>query len=162
MYRLLASLLVLASASPTLGAEFGEPVEVLKNGGFEQGLEHWQPMQGHTLVENPKAAHSGERAAMGEATAPRQALKLIQEVPVRKGNLYEFSCWAKATNRAKLVIFGTFPGEEQRRMIAVFQDVPHRWTRYETLVDAPTEDGMLQLEVICPSSYALPPRARCG
>ncbi len=159
MLRSLFGLVLLACLfllpAPPAPAQFGEPVEILKNGGFEAGFEHWSTMPGHTLVEDGES-HRGRRCAMGEATAPRQALKLIQNVPLKQGDLYRLSCWAKATNRAKLVIFGTFPGENQRRMIATFENVPNQWRRYETLVDAPEVDGNLQLEVICPSSFAAP------
>ena len=81
------------SACAALG---GQPTNLLANGGFEQGLAGWTPDKGHTLAAEPGAAHRGKACLTGEVTQPSRHLRLVRDVPVRAGNLYEFAIWARA------------------------------------------------------------------
>jgi hypothetical protein len=150
---LVFTLLILAIACTTVSAQ---EIEQIKNGGFENGLEGWTPDPKHELVEGEQSAHSDEACVSGETLGPNQALRLSQDIEVSAGNLYKFSCWARGTNQTKLVLFGTFPGETQRRSITVWDRLPNRWTPCTTLINVPA-DGVLKLELISPSSYGTNP-----
>ena len=155
MERRTLLLLALALGLPASAAA-QPPRNLLTNGGFEDGPAGWQPDVKHELVNDPSAAHSGKACLTGEVTGPRQALKLLRSVRVRAGNRYQFSIWARATNRTKLVLWATLPGSGQRSMIASWPRVPRKWTRYTTPIAVP-RDGTLALEVIAPSSHGEPP-----
>jgi hypothetical protein len=137
----------------TLGA--GGPVNLLTNGSFEEGLTGWQPDAQHKLVTEAGASRTGKACLSGEATGPRQALRLRRRVKVRAGNLYQFVIWARATNRTKLVLWAGLPGARTRSMVASWKSVPRRWRRYATALTI-QRDGMLDLEIIAPSSHSAP------
>ncbi|HID24821.1 MAG TPA: hypothetical protein EYP14_20810, partial [Planctomycetaceae bacterium] len=69
--------------------------------------------------------------------------------------MYELSVWARSSNRNKLVIFVTQPGETQRKRLATWMNVPRRWRRYHVSFSVP-RDGLLQLELIGPSTHGAP------
>ena len=52
-----------------------EPVNLLDNGGFEEGLTGWNPDPEHSLVHGGAAAHSGKACLTGELT--------VSNIPVR-------------------------------------------------------------------------------
>ena len=122
----LAAAILLAA----LSARASEPVNLISNGGFEEGLAGWNPDAGHRLVSQQPAAHSGKACLTGKVTRPKQALFLRRSVPVNKENRYEFEVWARATNRTKMVLWVVPPGATGRQMAATFQGVTRRWTRY--------------------------------
>ncbi|NOY81914.1 MAG: hypothetical protein GXP31_13035 [Kiritimatiellaeota bacterium] len=145
------------AAAPGSGGLVGKPRNVLVNGGFEQGSVGWKLAPGHRLLVGRKQAHSGKSCLFGEVTKPKQFLRLVQRVPVRAGNLYEFEAWVRATNRTKFVLWIVKPGETQktRSMAGVWQRLPPRWRR----VNAPitiTRDGVLELQLIAPSAVGAP------
>ena len=146
--------LILVFFAGSLRADFGVPTEVIKNGGFEQGLENWSTTVGHALCEEPKQSHSGEKCIVGEVTAENQAQKLIQSIEVKKGNLYEFSCFAKSDNRCKLVLFYTMEGGK-RTSITPLTETTRQWKKFETVFNAP-ETGTMEFELVSPSSYGSP------
>ena len=135
--------------------QFAETREMLINGGFEQGHSPWTTLPGEQLTFVSENPHSGEKCFRGEVENPREARRLIQHIDVEKGNIYTFSCWVRSSNRNKLVLFGTFPGEEQRRMISVWQSTPKSWKRVHSTIGV-KQSGSLKLEIIAPSSYAAP------
>ncbi|MFP4058208.1 MAG: CehA/McbA family metallohydrolase [Candidatus Brocadiia bacterium] len=147
----LAAALALASLHAPAGT-----VDLLANGGFEDGLEGWEPHREHQLVAEPDQAHSGEACLSGEVTEPQRALILRRTVPVKAACLYRFEAWARATNRTKLVLWVRGPGSRERRLVAAWRRVPRRWRRYATPITVGA-DGRLQLEVVAPSSYGEPP-----
>ncbi len=130
-------------------------VDLITNGGFEDEVRDWQPDTQHERIEDAKIAHSGEACLTGEVTEPNQALRLRRSVPVRAGNRYEFHIWAKATNRTKLVLWSAQPGGGQRTMVASWPDVTRQWRLYSTPI-AVSSSGVLDLEIITPSSHAAP------
>ena len=132
------------------------PRNILVNGGFEQGLVGWQADPKHSLLDDPKMARSGRKCLTGEVTRPKQALRLIQKVRVTSGNLYRFVAWARATNNTKLVLWAMLPGARQRRLIAAWERVGRRWRRYSVPITI-ERDGVLELQVIAPSSFGAPP-----
>ncbi len=136
-------------------ATAAEPVNMLTNGGFEEGTTGWAAAPQHSLAKEKSAARSGAACLTGEVTKPNRALRLRQRVSVHAGNRYEFQIWARATNRTKLVLFVTQPGETTRRSIASWKNVPRKWRKYAVPL-AVGRSGMLQLEIIAPSSYASP------
>ena len=139
------------------GIVFGaEAVNLLSNGGFEEGLAGWSPDAGHSVLTEKSAAHSGTACVTGEVTGPQQALFLRRRVPVKAGYRYQFEIWARATNRTKLVLFAVQPGDAVRQMVASWKSVPGQWRRYTTPVTV-RRDGMLRLEIIAPSSHGEPP-----
>ena len=142
---------LLAGAS----ARAGEPVNLITNGGFEEGLIGWNGDARHSLATEAAAAHSGKACLTGEVSQPNEARTLRRRVQVSAGNRYELELWAKATNRAKLVIFGTPPGAIGRQMIATFKSVPRRWQRYSVPLSA-KQDGTFQVEIVAPSSHGAP------
>ncbi len=147
----MAVLLCLVLFSGRLAAQ----TNVLKNSGFEAGVNGWQPEPVHKLITEPGQARSGKACIWGEATKPRQALYLRQRVPVKARNLYEFEVWARATNKTKLVLWIHAPGEEARRLVAAWEKLPQRWKRFSAPISV-REDGELELQVIAPSSHAAP------
>jgi len=155
---LATSVLALVSATWFLPetAAAGQAVNLLSNGGFEDGTSGWTPALQHAIVTEKAAAHSGNACLTGEVTKPNQALRLIRNVTVKAGNLYEFTVWARATNRTKLVLWAYLPGEGQRRMIAAWQNLPRKWKRYSVPLTVGTS-GTAKLEIIAPSSYGAPP-----
>jgi len=148
------SLVCCAAASSA--AAVGRPVNVLENGGFEEGLAGWTPDAEHELVTGATQAHSGEKCLTGEVTQSNRALRLKQEVPVERGNRYRFEVWARATNRTKLVLFIYQPGSRERQMVAAWRAVPAGWQRYSVPI-AVHAGGRLTLELIAPSSFGEPP-----
>ena len=136
-------------------ARAGEPVNLLSNGGFEEGLAGWRPDAKHRIVTDKSAAHSGRTCITGEVTGPNQAAFLRRRVPVKTGNRYDFEVWARATNRSKLVLWVVQPGTKARQMAANFKNVTRGWRRYATPLTA-AADGMLELEVVGPSSHGAP------
>lgn len=146
---------LLPALLPGWAARAAEPVNLIDNGGFEDGLLGWTAAAGQSLVSGPAAAHSGKACLGGEVTGPSQALILRRSVRVRAGNRYELHVWARATNRAKLVVFGVQPGAKMRQMIATYKNVPRRWTRYVVALPV-RQDGSFELQIIAPSSHAAP------
>jgi len=131
------------------------PVDLLRNGGFEDGLAAWTPDPGLRLVEQPAEAHSGAKCLHGEVTEPNRALRLRQKVAVQARNRYTFEIWARATNRTKLVLWAVMPGQGGRRSIAQWKGVPRRWRKYQIPLTV-AADGVLELEIIAPSSHGAP------
>jgi len=147
--------LLIAALSSTAFAPAAEPVNLLSNGGFEEGLIGWSPDPRHSLERDSAAAHSGRACLTGEVTGPRQALRLQRRVPVRAGNRYEFAIYAKATHRTKLVLWATLPGKSTRQLIGSWEKVAPQWRRYAIPISI-AQDGMLGLEIIAPSSHGAP------
>ncbi len=145
---------LLAAVTGTLAAGAGP--NLLNNPGFEEGLAGWTPDPKHELVEGAAKAASGTKCVSGEATGPKQALRLVQNVPVRAGRAYHFNLAARGTKDTKITLFGQFPGEPARRSLAVWEPVGPRWNRYEAAPFAAKQDGALRLEIIAPSSHAAP------
>jgi hypothetical protein len=153
----IAGLITLAF-SAAAGAAVGEPVNLISNGGFEEGLVGWSPDPGQTLVAQPKEAHSGAACLTGEVTAENKALILRRQIPVKPGNRYRFEIWARAAGGTKLVLFAVPPGagEKGRQSVAAWTDLSRKWQKCEA--DLPVRAaGMLGLEVIAPSSHGAPP-----
>ncbi|MFH1923474.1 MAG: CehA/McbA family metallohydrolase [Planctomycetota bacterium] len=145
-----AAALVAGSLAPA-----GEPVNLLSNGGFEEGTSNWAPDPTHVLVTEPGEAHSGKACLTGEVTEPNKALFVRQLVEVKATNGYQFEIWARATNRTKLVLWVTQPGAEKRELAAAWDNVPGKWKKYTTPLTVRGE-GKLDLQVIAPSSHGAP------
>jgi hypothetical protein len=131
----------------------GQTRDILVNGGFEQGMSGWTPAPGHEIVTQPGTAFAGAACLSGEVTQPNQHLSIRQTVTLKAGNRYELQLAARATNKTKLVLFQTREG--QRTNIAAWQDLPRQWRRYRTPLTVPA-DGLLELELVAPSSHAAP------
>jgi len=131
---------------------------ILTNGGFEDGRRDWKLAVGQELVADREAAHSGNACVTGEVTAPDRALQLIRTFPVRKGWLYRYEVWARATNGAKMTVFVVQPGRtlQEKENVGAFLDLPSQWRRYEGTF-SPTADGNLDLVIVAPSSFGAPP-----
>ena len=153
--RYLTAAWVLATAIAGPLALAAEPVNLLTNGGFEEGTVGWTPDPKHSLVTGPGEAHSGEACLSGEVTGPKQALYLKRRVPVKAQNRYQFDVWAKATNRTKLVLWVVPPGADERQLVTAWDNVPQKWQRYSTPVTV-GQDGTLELLLIAPSSHNAP------
>ena len=151
----LMTLVLLALSTAAVGAA-AEPLNLLSNGGFEEGLAGWNPDARQTLVTDPKQAHSGNACLMGEVTEPNKALQLRRQAPVKPGNLYRFEVWARATNGAKLVLFIIPPGAKQRQSITVWDKLTPRWQRCEAQIPVQA-DGTIELQIVAPSSFNAPP-----
>ena len=133
-----------------------DPVNLIRNGGFETGLAGWHPDKRHMVVKDSSQVHSGSACLTGELTKPKTYLRITQKVPVRKRNRYDFDIWARATNRTKLVLWAVPPGAQQRKMVAAWKDLPARWTRLRTAISVEA-DGELDLQLIAPSAVGAPP-----
>ncbi len=144
--------LAFAALATAVSANAAEQVNLLSNGGFEDGLIGFRPDPGHSLVSDAAETHSGKACLTGEVTRPNQALRLRRAVPVRAGNRYEFEIWARATNRTKLVLWAELPGNPLRQMVASWDKLPGQWRRYSAPVSV-DRDGTLTLEIIAPSSH---------
>ncbi len=142
--------------APAVWASAAGPVELLTNGGFEQGLEGWLPDPAHQLVQEPAQACSGKACLSGELKLPNRALKLRRSVPVKASCRYDFQISARGTKGTKLVLFVTPSQSGQRRSVQAWPDLPPKWRRFETSVEVKA-DGMLELELIAPSSYGAEP-----
>ena len=140
-----------------------EPVEMITNGGFEEGLAGWNPDAKYELVDKANVARTGKSCLTGEVTGNRQHLTLVRRVPVKTTNRYVLSFWAKATGKTKIVIRAIQPGTdpsiptvEARKMVAAFDKLPNQWRRYSCPLQVKA-DGTLQLHIIAPSSHGSPP-----
>ncbi len=147
--------LLVATLSVGTAARGVEPINLLTNGGFEEGMAGWDPDPQHSLLTDEPAAHSGKACLTGKVTEANQALRLRRRVSVKAGNRYEFVIWARATNRTKLVLFAVQPKKDERQRIASWQGVPTKWRRYAAPLTI-QQDGTLQLEIIAPSSHGSP------
>lgn len=148
--------IVLIFATGLALAAPGQPVNLLSNPGFEQGWTGWTPDPQHILVTDPRQAHSGTACLSGEVTQPSRALTLRRQVPVKAGNRYVFEVWARATNQTKLVLWVVPPGSKERQNVAAWEKITPKWQRYQTPLDI-AEDGLLELQIIAPSSHRAPP-----
>ena len=145
-------------------ARAAAPVNLITNGGFEDGTTGWEPDAKHELVNDPKRAHSGNACLTGEVTRDRQALILRRRVPVKVGFRYHFVFWAKATNETKIVLRVIHPGtdpkaprtEATRPLVAAWDELPNQWHKYECDVPVSTS-GLMELNIITPSSNGAPP-----
>jgi len=151
----LLALVMVATLAGASAAATGEPVNILGNGGFEEGLAGWSPDAKHERLVDAAAAHSGEACLSGTVTGPRQALRLKRTVEVKEGNRYRFEIWARATNRTKLVLFSYQPRSTVRQMVTSWPDVPGKWRKYSIPL-AVQGTGKLTLEIIAPSSFGEP------
>jgi hypothetical protein len=140
-----------------------EPVELITNGGFEEGLAGWNPDARYELVDKANVARAGKACLTGEVTGDRQHLMLTRRIPVTAANRYVLSFWAKATGQTKIVIRAVHPGTdpslptvEARKMVASFDKLPAQWRRYTCPVRVEA-DGTLELHIIAPSSHGSPP-----
>ena len=154
--------LMVAAVSAGATARAVEPVDLITNGGFEEGLDGWNPDAQHSLVTDRAVAHSGESCLTGEVTEPKRALILRRKVPVKASNRYEFSIWAKAANRTKLVLRIVHPGmvEKQtdgdtRPLAGSWDKLSRQWQKCSCQI-APRSDGMLELMIVAPSSHGSP------
>ncbi len=136
-------------------ADAGQTANILSNGGFEDGAQPWLLDAQQQLVVDPAVAHSGAACVTGEVTQPNHALRLQRSVPVQAGNRYEFEIWARGTNRTKLVLWATLPGNAARTMIASWPNQKRQWQRFRVPVSV-SKTGVLQLEIIAPSSHGAP------
>ncbi len=128
-----------------------EPVNLIVNGGFEQGLKGWVPDRGHEVVTEAGAANSGQACLTGEVTAPDTHLSLRQRVAVKAGNRYEFTIAARGTNKTKLVLW--VRRGEQRQNVAAWENLTPQWRTY-TAPLAVSADETIELELIAPSATA--------
>jgi len=140
-----------------------EPVELISNGGFEDGLAGWNADAKYELIEKANVAKSGKACLTGEVTGDRQHLTLMRRVPVKTTNRYVLSFWAKATGKTKIVIRAIQPGTDPniptvqaRKMVSAFDKLPAQWRRYSCPVRVQA-DGTLELHFIAPSSHGSPP-----
>lgn len=152
MHRSLWPFLLAATCSLAPAAE---PVDLVTNGGFEEGLLGWTPDPAHQLVTDPAQAHSGNNCLAGQVTEPNRALRLKRSVPVKRGNRYDFQIAARGTRGAKLVVWMVQPGG-QREMAVAWQKIPAKWQRYTAPLTI-RADGLLQMEIIAPSSFGAAP-----
>ncbi len=155
--------LTLVSSLIAAVALSAEPVEMITNGGFEDGLAGWNPDAKYELAEKGNAAKSGKACLTGEVTGDRQHLTLIRRLSVKASNRYVLSFWARATGGTKIVIRAIQPGTdpkiptvEARKMVASFDKLPGQWRRYTCPVRAEA-NGILELHIIAPSSHGSPP-----
>ena len=58
--------LVLVFLLPAAVAVSAEPVEMISNGGFEEGLAGWNPDAKYELVEKGNVARAGKNCLTGE------------------------------------------------------------------------------------------------
>ena len=151
----LMTCVVLLLSCTLLSSQDLQPVDRISNGGFEDGVVGWQADAQHERIVDPEVAHRGKACLSGEVTQPNQALRLRRNIVVRAGHRYRFDMWARATNRTKLVLWAVLPGDKQRTMIASWTNVTRKWQRFTTPI-AVTKTGMLELEIIAPSSYGAP------
>ncbi|MFW6162949.1 MAG: carbohydrate binding domain-containing protein, partial [Planctomycetota bacterium] len=147
---------LLAAASAALAAE---PINLLTNPGFEDGVKGWTFDEKQTRITDPQQAHSGAACVTGEIEGPKQALSLTREIKVRAGNRYRFECWARATNGTRMVLWVTLPGRRRRQSVQAWDGVPARWKRFSAAVSVP-RSGTLTLELVGPSSWSDQPAGR--
>ena len=67
--------LTLSAVIPVSG-QYGERIDLLANGGFEDGVTEWAPDVQHSLVTNARIAHGGQACLTGEVVKADQALRL--------------------------------------------------------------------------------------
>lgn len=150
----MAGVAALAALLLTHTATAAEPVNLIVNGGFEQGVTGWVPDPRHELVAEPGAAHSGQACLTGEVTAPNTHLTLRQQVAVKAGNRYDFTVAARGTNKTKLVLW--VRQGQQRQNAAAWENLTPKWRTYTTPL-AVSADGTIELELIAPSAHNAPP-----
>jgi hypothetical protein len=143
--------MALTSAAATNAAG---PTNLIANGGFEDGLTGWNADPGQELARGRDVAHTGDVCLTGEVTAPNRHLKLRRTVPVKAGNRYHFEIAARGTNQTKLVLYLAHGG--QRQHVATWEKLTPKWRVYAAPVPV-TTDGVLELEIIAPSSHSAPP-----
>lgn len=149
-----------AQARRARGTEpaFGGGRNIIRNGGFEEGATGWTLAKGQVLLTGSNTAHSGTACVRGEVAGDRQALQLVRTIAVRKGYLYRYEVWARATNGGKMTVFVVQPGRpnRQRKTAGTFLRIPRQWRRYEGIFAAEAT-GDLQLQIIAPTSHGAPP-----
>ncbi len=145
--------LVLAFLLSVSSVTAAEPVNIVVNGGFEEGLAGWRPADGHSLAMGSDVANTGNACLTGEVTEPDTHLSLRQTVQLKAGNRYQFRIAARGTNRTKLVLF--LVRDRQRERVASWENLTRAWQEYSTPVSV-SADGAVELELIAPSSHGSP------
>ena len=144
------------AASTACGRE-GQTVNLITNGGFEEGTAGWTPDLKHELITQPKVAHSGNACLSGEITNKNESLILTRKVPVRAGCNYRFEIWAKATNKTRLVLWIIPPGKTNKDRVSQgsWSSLPNTWKKYTSDISVKT-DGDMELRIVAPSSHNAP------
>ncbi len=144
-------LLIAACASQVCAQQPG--ANLLKNGGFEDGLAQWEEAPGPVAVidEAPNAARSGVRCLVGEVTQPNTAVRAVQTVRLEAGQAYRMEYWVRSNRGCKSTAFVQEQGGERRRLFEL-KRAPARWRRCSFFFEAQVT-GPARLEVIAPSSH---------
>jgi len=137
----------------------GQTRELLKNGGFEDGIRGWE-ITGE-LARGANIAHTGTNCIFGEVTQPKNAQHVRVTLPLRKDRLYRLSFWArgrrsklarKGVRGPKIVVWLRHAERKKDRMVASYRMVWPKWHRFVTTF-APIEDGDWVLDIVSPSSF---------
>jgi len=136
--------------SAAIGAE---PVNIIANGGFEEGLANWKVAPDHSLETGSSTAKSGNACLTGEVTEPNKHLSARQSIRVKAGNRYVCEIAARGTNRTKIVLFIIRDGKRER--VAAWEKLTPKWRRYSTPIPVQA-DGNVELEFVAPSSHGSP------
>jgi hypothetical protein len=131
-------LLMGLSAGWSLRAETGG--NLLKNGGFEtykegQAMpEGWvintgYPVRVKVMVDK-ELAHGGKVFLMMQQTKGRPGAIYTAGPAVKKGEVYEYSLWAKGRGKIALFLYEYSPGKFLGSSSGGFQELTPQWKKY--------------------------------
>lgn len=127
------------SAGWSLRAEAGG--NLLKNGGFEQYKEgqampeDWVINGGYParvkVMVDKKLAHGGRVFLMMQQAKDRPgAIYNKQSIPVKKGEVYEYSLWAKGRGKIALFLYEYSPGKFLGSATGDWKELTPQWEKY--------------------------------
>jgi len=133
-----------------LGAAAQNTQNLIRNGGFEDGLTGWDKPTVQ-LAEDEKAAHSGKRCVVGEVKKKGRSRVIAQKLTLDADRVYRVSFWLRSPERARSIVHLLY-GAQGRMEVIQIRAPAKKWQRHQ-VVFSPRETGEQTLRFAIPSAF---------
>ena len=123
---------------------------LLRNGGFEDGLTGWAN-PAVELIEDAKQAHAGSRCVAGTVEKKNQSRTIAQVIELDADRVYRLSFWLRSPERARSIIHVLY-GKNSRIEVMELRRPPPKWQHFSATF-APRVSGEQTLRFAMPSAY---------